>query len=58
MMCWEISERLLVEEPNKETDDQEGRADNEMQKQKDEEEDVNSTLHLATDRIPVKQNLV
>ena len=49
MMCWENSEGSLVEEPNKETDNQEGRADNEMQKQKDEEEHVNSTLHLATD---------
>ena len=48
MMCWENPEGPLVAEPNKETDDQEGRADNEMQKQKDEEEDVNSTLHLAT----------
>ena len=31
MMCWETSEGSLVEEPNKETDNQEGRADNEMQ---------------------------
>ena len=45
MMCWENSEGSLVEEPNKETDDQEGRADNKMQKPKDEEEHVDSTLH-------------
>ena len=32
MMKWENSEGSLVEEPNKETDDQEGRADNNMQK--------------------------
>ena len=49
MMCWENSEGSLVEDHNKETDNQEGRADNEMQIQKDEEEHVNSTLHLATD---------
>ena len=36
MMCLENSEGSLVEEPDKETDNQEGRADEEMQKQKDE----------------------
>ena len=30
MMCWENSEGSLVEEPNKKTDDQEGRADDKM----------------------------
>ena len=30
MMCWENSECSLVEEPNKQTDDQEGRAVDEM----------------------------
>ena len=47
MMCWENSEGSLVEEPDKETDDQGGRADKEMEKQKDEEEHVNSTLHTG-----------
>ena len=47
MMCWENSEGSLIEEPDKETDDQEGRAAEEMQKQKDEEEHVNSTLHTG-----------
>ena len=47
MMCWENSECSLVKEPYKETDNQEGRADEEMQKQKDEEEHVNSTLHTG-----------
>ena len=36
MMCWENSEGSLVKEPYKETDNQEGRADKEMQKQEDE----------------------
>ena len=47
MMCWENSEGSLVEEPNKKTDNQEGRADDEMQKPKDEEEHVDSTLHTG-----------
>ena len=47
MMCWENSEGSLVEEPNKETDIQDGRADNEMQKSKDEEEHANSTLQMG-----------
>ena len=34
MMCWENSEDSLVKEPYKETSNQEGRADEEMQKQK------------------------
>ena len=37
MMCWENSEGSLVEEPNKETDNYEGRTDDKMQKPKDEE---------------------
>ena len=32
MMCWENSESSLGKEPYKETDDQEERADEEMQK--------------------------
>ena len=48
MMCWENSEGSLVEEPNKETDNQEGRDDNEMQKPKDEEAHVDSTLHTGS----------
>ena len=34
MMCWENLEGSLVEEPDNETDDQEGRADNEMKNKK------------------------
>ena len=47
MMCRDDSEFFLVEEPSKETDDQEGRANDEMQKQKDEEEHVTFTLHTG-----------
>ena len=47
MMCWENSEGSLVKEPYKEADNQEGRADKEMQKQEDEEEHVDSTLHTG-----------
>ena len=36
MMCWENSEGSLVDEPSKETDIQDRRADDEMQKSKDE----------------------
>ena len=44
-MIWENSKGCVVKEPNKKTGDQEGRADDKMQKPKDEEEHVNSTLH-------------
>ena len=37
----------MAEEPNKETDNQDGRADNEMEKSKDEEEHADSTLHTG-----------
>ena len=47
MMCWENSAGSLGKEPYKETDDQEESADKEMQKLKDEEEHVNSTLHTG-----------
>ena len=47
MMCWENSEGSLVKEHDKKADDQEGRANEEMQKQKDEEEHVNSMLHTG-----------
>ena len=47
MMCWENSEGSLVEEPNKKTDNQEERADDKIQKRKDEQEHVNSTLHTG-----------
>ena len=47
MMCWENSEGSLGKEPYKETDHQEERADEEMQKLKDEEEHVDSTLHAG-----------
>ena len=39
--------RLYGKKPYKENDDQEGRADKEMQNQKDKEEHVNSTLHAG-----------
>ena len=45
IMCWENSEGSLGKDPYEETDDQEEIADKEMQKLKDEEEHVNSTLH-------------
>ena len=45
----------MVDEPNKETDVQGGRADTEMQKSKDEEEHANSTLHMSNQlRILIK----
>ena len=47
MMCWENSAGSLGKEPYKETDDQEERADKEMQRLKDEEEHLNSTLHTG-----------
>ena len=47
MMCWENLEGPLAEEPNKETDDQDGRPDEEMQRPKYEEEHVYSTLHTG-----------
>ena len=47
MMCWENSEGSRGKEPYKETDDQEERAEKEMQKLNDEEELVNSTLHTG-----------
>ena len=56
MTHWENSEGSLVEEPNKETDVQDGRADNEMQKSKDEEEHANSTLHMGNQlKISIKE---
>ena len=47
MMCWEIQKVPWLEEPNKDTDIKDGRADDEMQKPKDEEEHVDSTLHTG-----------
>ena len=47
MMCCKNSEGSLVEEFNKVTDIQDGRADNKMQKSTDEEEHVDSTLHMG-----------
>ena len=56
MMYWETPEGSLVKEPDKETDDQEERANKEMQKQKDEEEDDDSTLHTGNQlRILIKE---
>ena len=47
MMCWENSKGSPGKEPYQETDDQEERAGKEMQKLKDEEGHVNSTLHTG-----------
>ena len=56
MMCWENSEGSLAEEPNKETDDQDGRADNETKKPKHEEEHASSTLHIGNQlKISIKE---
>ena len=47
MMCWENLEYSLGKEPCEETDDKEEKPDEEMQKPKDDEEHVNSTLHTG-----------
>ena len=47
MMCWENSEDSLGKEPYKESDDKEEKPDEEMQKPKDGEEHVDSTLHIG-----------
>ena len=46
MMCWENLEDSLDKEPYKETDDKEKKPVKETQKLIDEEEHVNSTLHM------------
>ena len=56
MMYWENSEGSLGKEPYKETDDQEERADKEMQNLNDEEEHVDSTLHTGNQlKILIKE---
>ena len=47
MMCWENMESSLAEEPNEETGSQNGRADDEMEKPKYEEEHANHTIHTG-----------
>ena len=47
MMCWENLEDSLGKEPYEETDDEENKPVKEMQKPKDEEEYVDSTLHMG-----------
>ena len=47
MMCWENLEGFLAEEPNEETGSQDGRADNDMEKPKYEEEHADHTLHTG-----------
>ena len=47
MMCWENLEDFPGKEPNEETDDEEKKPVEETQKPKDEEEHVNSTLHMG-----------
>ena len=49
-MCWENLEGFLAEEPNKETNGQDERPDDEMEKPKYEEaleEHANHTLHTG-----------
>ena len=45
MMCWANSDKVLAEEPNEETGNQDGRANDDMTKY--EEEHVNCTLHMG-----------
>ena len=45
MMCWEILEGFLAEEPKEETSSQDGRADNEMEKPKYEEAQEEHVVH-------------
>ena len=47
MMCWENLEDSPGKEPHKESDDKGKKPVEEMQKPKDEEEHVNSTLHMG-----------
>ena len=47
MMSWENLEIFLAEEPNEETGSQDGRADDEMEKSKYEEEYADHTLHTG-----------
>ena len=47
MLCWENLEDTPGKEPYEETDDKEEKPVEEMQKPKDEEEHVNSTLHMG-----------
>ena len=47
MMCWENLEDSLGKVPYEETDDKEKKPVKEMQKPKDEEEYVDSTLHMG-----------
>ena len=56
MMCCENSEDSLGKERYKETYDKEGKPDKEMQKPKDEEEHVDSTLHTGNQlKISIKE---
>ena len=47
MMCWENLEDFLGKEPYEESDDEEKKPVEKMQKPKDEEEHVDSTLHTG-----------
>ena len=56
MLCRENLEDSLGKEPHEETDDKEEKPDEEMQKPKDGEEHVNSTLHTGNQlKISIKQ---
>ena len=53
----QTSEGSPGKDPYKETDNQEERADEEMQKLEDEEEHVNSTLHTGNQlKISIKES--
>ena len=59
IMCWENLEGFLAEEPNKETNGQDERPDDEMEKPKYEEaleEHANHTLHIGNQlKISIKE---
>ena len=56
MMCWEDLDDSLGKEPYEETNDKEKKPVEEMQKPKDEEEHVNSTLHMGNQlEISIKE---
>ena len=47
MICWKNLEGFLAEEPNEEKGNQDGRADDKMEKPRDEEEHADPTLHTG-----------
>ena len=56
MMCWENMDGSLAEEPNEETGSQNGRANNDMETPKYEEEHADCTLHMGSQlKILIKE---